>query len=244
MSNATEVAVDEVTGVGKSTAVKLHSANIKTAEQLSKALPEQLVPLGIPKGTATNLIKNAIEILSSVNKTAATAITTASAAITLQRPVTPLEYTEEDVENAGKVGMDIEEYLQLSPSGRARVVRLARMQVNVLPEDGDDDFAQDTNLGDFKARDFIRKQNQKKQEERRLQKISQSAAVSKFVEEEVHGHELKDEPVNVIGERIARGESTEEKLVTDEIYIRKPKRKKTSKRGSDIVQQIVDNILD
>jgi hypothetical protein len=235
--------VDVVTGVGPSTAIKLHSANIKTAEQLSKCMAEQLVPLGIPKGTADNLIRNAVQILMTPKAIVALRAAQPQQAAQPSEP-TPSGYSEEDIENANLCNMQIEDYLAMSPSGRARVIRIARMQVNVLPEDTDEDFAQDTDLGDYKAREFLRKQRKKDQEEARLQKIRQSAAVTEFVEREVPGHELKDEPINVHGQRLMQVEGEAEGAPIDEIVIRKPKRKKTTKRGSDIVQQIVDNILD
>lgn len=235
--------VDTVTGVGPSTAVKLHSINIKTAEQLSKCMPAQLVPLGIPMGTAEALVKNAAKMMMAPK---------AVAAIRDAQPKSkPLEtmtvdprYDDEDIETANKCNMHIEDYLALSPTGRARVIRIAKMQVNVLPEDTDDDFAQDTDLGDYKAKDFLRKQRQKDHEERRLQKVKQSVAVQEFVNREVPGHELKDEPINVYGQRLNNVDKKAEGSAIDDIVIRRPKRSKKSKRGSDIVQQIVDNILD
>jgi len=54
--------VVNVKGVGKKTAEKLGSANIDTAEKLASASVEDVIALGIGKGTAAKIIKNAQEI--------------------------------------------------------------------------------------------------------------------------------------------------------------------------------------
>jgi len=239
-----EISVDEVTGVGPSTAVKLFKANIRTASQLSQCSYQQLIPLGIPKGTAEKLIKNArlmTPAAAAVQIPVATVIVDQSA--TTQPQQTPAGYTEEDISNASLCGLELADYLAMSPSGRAREVRIAMMQKNVEPEE--EDFASDLNLGDLTARDFLAKQRKREQELRRVRKIEQSEAVTVFAEREVHGHDLKDEPINVHGQRLNKQDEKEpEGSKIDDIVIRRPKRKKTGRRSSEMVQQIVDNILD
>jgi hypothetical protein len=211
-----------------------------SVKQLADAQYQQLIPLGIPKGTAKQLIQNAKQLMA---QQALVQIEDRSA-VAQPKSAEPLPsgVTEEDIANAAICNLELAEYLALTPGGRAREVRVAMMQTNVEPPD--EDFVNDLNLGDMTARDFLRKQRLREQELRRVKKIEQSEAVTSFAQQEVHGHSLKDEPINVHGQRLEAGDEEAPPAPIDGIVIRRPKRKKTGRRSSEVVQQIVDGILD